>query len=686
MKFNFVLPYTDKLEEDDEKAIENYVINIINKSENNNNKLAILILEASSCLSSAEARINHIYTDGFLSNISHSINGYTEKIKRNRNYNILVAQKASLKILEILAEQNKLNFQAITSINNKINNIHIELKKEFKRIYDEIKYIYEHSLEKIKNNVALLQLSQNIEIFTYNNIYYKDLDRMAKIVCIVNDFYHTSKNSYSELDFITLRSIIDDLELDLHSTIKTIDFYEYILKNPNIIDRLYENIIFDNIDNIISWSVAISSGIRKLISFSENENYILQSISKLSDKKEDEIKIVLVEEYLKNTADFDINKNIKIDEFIIMLINDLSIIDSYSKRIYEDLCTDNLIIDTKKNEIKEDEIKEKNNVPLEELFEKNRLYELIYECNTIIQLKNVRDDAEVIKAHKYRADSFIKLENSILEEFNSLIESFPNNIELYLYKSKYLFNKNKYLSSISVLDDCIEKCGKTFILLLEKIKIKDFLLTKRMELVANFFEENLLEILDKKYERDIEETEDNPILKSAVSFFNEISNTIIGTEMSRRMDALSDKRDLEKVVKDFIKEINEAKNFDSENCFISYTLLKYQYIALSLEYGYISTLTDFKKLKKIEKIYYSIGNINNYKYKGNNIKDKHKSSLLDMSKKLESIFEKNPENEYILLLLALIYKINSLQDKLLKIKKQCLKNKLVSEYCDVLFE
>ena len=248
-------------------------------------------------------------------------------------------------------------------------------------------------------------------------------------------------------DMLLLKTTMANCGIDINSKIKAIDFYRLLSSREDLIKRLFEDTKIENLEKALSYTIPISSGFRKLNLLAGEENYIVKSITSLSEASEEDIKVTLTKEYVKQHSDFDIEKEINIYEFAVMLVDDLGVIDSF---------------------VDESEVIEKETVPLlsesntiETLFEECEYYKVIEECNKIIEFNENNEDAnkeDLINAYKYRAKCYIHLVVGAQDDARSIRMLDNDNIESYLIESDILL-ENYYFNdeALEVIEEGLKE-------------------------------------------------------------------------------------------------------------------------------------------------------------------------------------------------------------------------------------
>ena len=209
---DLTIPYENDINEKDKSIIQEYILNNIKEYEKNSTKLTELTIEAVSSLSAGKSRTEFLAKQGFLSNMFNSITGQNRKIRGEVDYNYAIVKNASIKMIECLAKQNKITYEGLIYINNKLNNIEENIEKELVTICNNIRESFNFILNKIneesnrietlEKKVQLLEFKASTNMLEFDNIKYKDMDSIEKIISLSNDLFH--KISYDNEKTIML--------------------------------------------------------------------------------------------------------------------------------------------------------------------------------------------------------------------------------------------------------------------------------------------------------------------------------------------------------------------------------------------------------------------------------------------------------------------------------------------------
>ena len=335
---NLAIPYENEINDKDKTIIQEYILNNIKEYEHNSTKLTELTIEAVSALSAGKSRTEFLSKQGFFKNIFNSITGQNRKVRGEIDYNYILVKDASIKMIECLAEQNKITYEGLIYINNKLNNIEQNIEKELVTICNNIRESFNYILNKInqesnridslEKKVQLLEFKASANILEFDNIKYNDMDNIEKIICLSNDLFskicYSNENSITKEHIYMIKSILMDFNIDADEKIKVIDIYTKLIDKPNFVDKIFSNIKYNIY--LPNYVIPILSGIKKLDSLYKEESYIITSILNLGNNDISSIKLNLINEYGINISNFDYNTEITNYDIIILIMNELKMI------------------------------------------------------------------------------------------------------------------------------------------------------------------------------------------------------------------------------------------------------------------------------------------------------------------------------------------------------------------------
>ena len=447
---NLTIPYENKIKEADKKIIEEYIENNVEEYKNNYAKLTELTMDAVSSLSASKSRTQFIANQGFIKNILNTITGQNRKIRYEIDYNYSIVKNASIKMIETLARQNKITYEGIIYLNNKLNNIEKDVDEELIAVCENVRESFNVLLNKIdeqssridniEKKVQLLEFKAAKNILEYNGLKYIEMDDIERLICLSNDLYHsiTSNNKKDSFVFkdniFMIKSILFDFDVKLEGSICLKDFYLKFMEKPYLIDKIFSLIDINN--DVSQIFIPILGAVKKLDKLNGEESYIVSSIlEKLTSSNIEsnitDIKFDLIKEYGKNISNFDYETTINNYELIVLIMNELKIIST---------------------KIEAPAISLENSLELIKKYYSSKQYlKVILECNKIKgnnkEILNIKLDSiykilikEVSKTKDYKEIAKIYLMKSEYDKsikyLNKYFEEHSNNRELYRYKNR----------------------------------------------------------------------------------------------------------------------------------------------------------------------------------------------------------------------------------------------------------
>ena len=324
------------LTEEEQKALNLELDHIINAHKNNRQEINKLVFECVSAMSEADSASDELSGKGFFSGLWGSITGSNRRLQNTINRNRAAAQYASQQCLQKLAEQNLMTFDLITAVNNKLNASLIKVDAEFNKVYAVLVKFFKQNkselvrletrLEKVEKNVNLLNWQNSIEYQEFDGVEYAELDPISKIVCLTKDFYDITKGNWSTSDLLLLKTAMSTIELNPKDVINYYDAVKVIAEDDKLKYKLFES---TNLVPVKEPQYLISaSGIQKISAVNNEEKHIVSSIEGYINEKglkieNEELLDEVVQNYMAEKADVDLNVEIECYDFVLDLLYNL---------------------------------------------------------------------------------------------------------------------------------------------------------------------------------------------------------------------------------------------------------------------------------------------------------------------------------------------------------------------------
>ena len=324
---------------DERNEISAEIDSVIAGYGNNRQEINRLVFAGIACLTEAEEKQTALNNKTGLQRFIGSITGTNHKLGKAIGGNLVKAQYAAQQALIKLAEQNRMSFELIATVNNKVNGQVMRIDSEIDVVKQDINNIYrglnrflktcqsqlvqtELRLEQLERNVNLLKWSQSIEYQMLDGIPYGELDDKTETGCLIRDFYEMSHGEWNLGDLLLLKATLKDIGLSPNDEINYLDTLVVIHDYKLLEDELSGKSI--EVDEYVPLTATIVlDKLNRLETDERNQvEFYKRHIGKeLTDKA---IRNELTELYLKYELATNVNKFVSRFDFILEMLFNLS--------------------------------------------------------------------------------------------------------------------------------------------------------------------------------------------------------------------------------------------------------------------------------------------------------------------------------------------------------------------------
>lgn len=208
---------------------------LIAAHKNNRQEINRLVFESVSAMTTGEDYERQLSNKRGLRRFFGAITGSNKRLQDKINSSRAAAQYATQCTLQKLAEENLMTFDLITAVNNKLNASMTAVEGELNQVYAALLQFFKQSrsdvlqlgqrVDRLEQNVNLLNWQNSIEYQMFNGVEYMDLDDTAKIICLVRDFYDITQGQWTTMDLLLLKSAMGTIGI---SPREKIDYYHFI--------------------------------------------------------------------------------------------------------------------------------------------------------------------------------------------------------------------------------------------------------------------------------------------------------------------------------------------------------------------------------------------------------------------------------------------------------------------------
>ena len=324
---------------DERNEISAEIDSVIAGCGNNRQEINRLVFAGIACLTEAEEKQTALNNKTGLQRFIGSITGTNHKLEKAIGGNLVKAQYAAQQALIKLAEQNRMSFELIAAVNNKLNGQVMRIDSEIDGVKQDVNNIYrglnrflktyqsqlvqtELRLEKLERNVDLLKWSQSIEYQMLDGIPYGELDDKTKTGCLIRDFYEMSHGHWDLSDLLLLKSTLKDVGLSPNDEINYMDALVAIHDHKLLEDELSGKSI-EGDEYVPLTATVVLDKLNRLEADERNQvEFYKRHIGKeLTDKA---IRNELTELYLKDELATNVNSSVSRFDFILEMLFNLS--------------------------------------------------------------------------------------------------------------------------------------------------------------------------------------------------------------------------------------------------------------------------------------------------------------------------------------------------------------------------
>lgn len=462
----FPLPYENDLSNEEKQDIDSFIDSVYEQCKDDSKEITQLAMEASFGINAGKNRARELCRQGFFKNLLCNVTGKNRKIRGEIDRDFAVSQIASIKMIQKLAEHNKLTFEMIKNINLKLNCLVNEVDEEINQIYLQMNEFMKQVMDKfiemsksrkrLESKVNIHDLVIFIKHHDINGVKFTDLNSNEKFLYFISEFFLTNKSLYIESDLMNLRYVMKEIGIEANDKISLLSIYDTLMSNSSIADKFLLTFDKEKLNYIEDFTMPILGNIKKIEKLENEEKYITDSIIEISSKDRKEVILNLLKNYSCNNLNMDLEKENSYFDLSISILGEMKNID-------------NLIIDVidEDNNFEEDiKLIEIPKHTILELF----LKENDYDYRILLDLFNKVSDMGLASSELYQLlgdinFKFAKLQYAI------------NNYKLSIEKGLNDYNNNYYTAM-------------SFLLYGEYEEAKYYMI-KALEIEPNNFEANL---------------------------------------------------------------------------------------------------------------------------------------------------------------------------------------------------
>ena len=431
----FPLPYEKDLSEEEKQNIDSFIDSVYEQCKDDSKEITQLAMEASFGINAGKNRARELCRQGFFKNLLCNVTGKNRKIRGEIDRDFAVSQIACIKMIQKLAEHNKLTFEMIKNINLKLNCLVNEIDEEINQVYlqmnEFMKQVMDNfiemskKMERLESKVNIHDLVIFIKHHDINGVKFTDLNINEKFLYFISEFFLKNKHLYIESDLMNLRYVMKEIGIESDDKVSLLSIYDTLMSNSSIADKFFLTFDKEKLNYIEDFTMPILGNIKKIEKLENEEKYITDSIVEMSVKNRKEVILNLLKNYSYNNLNMDLEKDNSYFDLSISILSEMKNID-------------NLIIDV----IDEDDNIEEDIKVIEP--PKYTRYEIALELlkgnkntDTVLYLLNKAKDEGLDTAELYQLMGKVNL---ALKKYDDA----TNNYKLSIEKGLNDYNNNYY--------------------------------------------------------------------------------------------------------------------------------------------------------------------------------------------------------------------------------------------------
>ena len=334
----FPLPYENDLSEEEKQNIDSFIDSVYEQCKDDSKEITQLAMEASFGINAGKNRARELCRQGFFKNLLCNVTGKNRKIRGEIDRDFAVSQIACIKMIQKLAEHNKLTFEMIKNINLKLNCLVNEIDEEINQVYlqmnEFMKQVMDNfiemskKMERVEGKVNIHDLVIFIKHHDINGVKFTDLNINEKFLYFISEFFLRNKSLYIESDLMNLRYVMKEIGIESDDKISLLSIYDTLMSNSSIADKFFLTFDKEKLNDIEDFTMPILGNIKKIEKLENEEKYITDSILEMSGKDRKEVILNLLKNYSHNNLNMDLKKENSYFDLSISILGEMKNIDN----------------------------------------------------------------------------------------------------------------------------------------------------------------------------------------------------------------------------------------------------------------------------------------------------------------------------------------------------------------------
>lgn len=331
------LPIYENMECDDFQSADAFVDNLIEKHSNNSEMTNLMVLEATSLITSVESRSRHLESQSWLVRAWSEATSKNQKIAARNDLDLAKSQYIGQQLLNKLAENNLMTYQMVVALGDKVtrvvddvNHTRLELaqiNQTLATFFSGLRQNLEQKFSALERNDELLFWKETMMFeAVYKGRTYAELSRPEKIICIANDFYHYSQQQWSPRDLAFLKSVLVQVGHNPDEKVTLKEVYQSYQQDSDLLAKLFKGI--DDTPQLSDSNELTPTllAFEKINTLDNDDIHIVDTIMQYApETPRNEVSLELASNYISKQVGRDLGRELPIFDAVMNFVEDLSI-------------------------------------------------------------------------------------------------------------------------------------------------------------------------------------------------------------------------------------------------------------------------------------------------------------------------------------------------------------------------
>jgi len=317
------------------EQIDNFVDDLIIKHRDNSEIMNLMALEGTSLATSVSSRSKSLEEQGFISRFWGDLTGENQKISSRNTRDLAQSQYLGQQMLNKLAENNLITYQMVVSLGDKVNRVVVDLqdtRSEISELNQTLATFFASMRQQLESKFDLLDRNDDLIFWketlefevVYKDLTYRELTRSEKIVCLANEFFRHSQQSWSSRDLSFLKTVIVSIGNHPDEEVQLSEIYKTYQEDNSLLTQLFKGDSEVPEISSMGFNTPTLMAFGKLQILESSEKHIIDTIQQYSPSSStNAISLKLMTNFIKQETGRDFERGISMFDVVMNLVEDL---------------------------------------------------------------------------------------------------------------------------------------------------------------------------------------------------------------------------------------------------------------------------------------------------------------------------------------------------------------------------